>query len=243
MFDRKQFEIDKRSNAVAQNKDEGLRKLALDFVVQSDRYHYAYQWTWLGLPIVQLPADILATQELIWDAKPDLIIETGIAWGGSIVMYASLLELLGNGEVIGIDRVLPQHNREAMEQYSFSQRITLLEGSSTDPAIIDVVKAKIKPGMKVMVLLDSNHTHDHVLDELRLYGPMVTPGQWLVVSDTIVEDIPPQTHRPRPWGPGNNPKTAMYEYLRETDRFEEDEYINGKLLMTFTPNGFLRCVK
>lgn len=243
MFDREQFEKDKRANAASQAADVALRRLALDFLVQSDRHHYGYQWTWLGLPVVQMPQDILVTQEIIWDTKPDLVIETGIAWGGSIVLYASILQLLGKGRVVGIDRVLPDKNRQEIMKYPFSKRITLIEGSSVDSNVVVQVKEQVGADDRVMVLLDSNHTHDHVLEELRLYAPLVTPGQFLVVSDTIVEDIPAQTHRPRPWGPGDNPKTALRAYLSETTCFEEDEYINAKLLLSYSPNGYCRRVR
>jgi cephalosporin hydroxylase len=127
--------------------------------------------------------------------------------------------------------------------YTFSERIHLYKGSSTDPAIAAKLKAHAKPGMKVMILLDSNHSHKHVLDELRLYAPLVTKDQYLVVSDTIVEDMPPPAQRERPWGPGDNPASALKHYLGETDRFEVDQYINAKILTTFSPNGYLRCVK
>ncbi|MGF1610059.1 MAG: cephalosporin hydroxylase family protein [Kiloniellales bacterium] len=243
MFDREQFEKDKRANAASQAADEALCRLALDFLVQSDRHHYGYQWTWLGLPIVQMPQDILVTQEIIWETKPDLMIETGIAWGGSIVLYASILQLIGKGRVIGIDRVLPDKNRQEIMKYPFSDRISLIEGSSVDPDVVRQVKEQVRPGDSVMLLLDSNHTHDHVLEELRLYAPLVTPGQFLVVSDTIVEDIPPQSHRPRPWGPGDNPKTALRAYLDETDCFAEDDYINAKLLLSYSPNGYCRRIR
>ena len=127
--------------------------------------------------------------------------------------------------------------------YPFSRRIHLIEGSSTDEAVFEQVKSRIAPDAKVAVVLDSNHTHDHVLAELRLYGPLVTPGQYLICADTIVEHIPEQEHRPRPWGPGNNPKTALDAYLAETDRFEPDQYTNDKLLVTCSPGGYLRCAK
>lgn len=243
MFDRKAFEIDKREKAAAQSSDASLRKLASDLIVESDRYGYGYQWTWLGLPIIQMPQDIVATQEVIWETKPDVIIETGIAWGGSVILYASLLELIGKGEVVAVDLNLMDHVTEQIMAYPFSRRIHLYKGSSTDESIFESVRSHIKPGASVMVLLDSNHTHQHVLDELRLYGPLVTKGQFLIVSDTVVEDIPAQTHRPRPWGPGNNPKTALRQYLSETDRFEVDPTINGKLLLTYSPDGYCRCVK
>jgi len=243
MFDRDEFEKSKRETAAAQMQDEGLKRLALDFVTASDHYGYGYQWTWLGMPIIQFPADIIAVQEIIWETRPDVIIETGIAWGGSVVLYASLLHLIGKGCVVAVDKVLPNKNIENIMKYPFSERISLYEGSSIDPGIAAQVSAHVKDGDKVMVLLDSNHSHDHVLEELRLYAPLVTKGQYLVVSDTVVEDIPQQTHRPRPWGPGNNPKTAMIAYLEETDRFERDSYINDKLLTTYTPDAYLRCKK
>jgi cephalosporin hydroxylase len=243
MFDRDQFEQDKRANAKAQAKDEELKKLALDFIVESDKYGYGYQWTWLDMPMIQMPQDIVATQEIIWKTQPDVIIETGIAWGGSIVFYASLLHLIGKGKVVAVDVVLQQKNIDDIMKYPFSDRIHLHKGSSVAAETMDVVKGHISKGDKVMVLLDSNHTHDHVLAELRLYAPLVTKGQYLIVSDTIVEDIPVQHHRPRPWGPGDNPKTALQQYLTESDRFAEDEYINSKLMLTYSPNGYCVCLK
>jgi len=243
MFDREEFEKTRRESAAKQADDADLADVARDFIIGSDRHGYGYQWNWLGLPIIQMPSDIVAVQEVIWETQPDVIIETGIAWGGSVVLYASILELIGNGRVVAVDTVLPDNNVSAIMRYPFSSRITLLEGSSIDPEVAGRVKACIRDDDKVMVLLDSNHTHDHVLEELRIYAPLVTPGQHLVVSDTIIEDIPTQTHRPRPWAPGNNPKTALKAYLEETDRFEDARYINSKLLATFNPEGYLKCIK
>jgi len=243
VFIREDLEKSKRETAASQMKDAELRKTALDFIIDSDKHGYGYQWTWLGLPFIQMPQDMIVTQEIIWETKPDLIIETGIAWGGSVVFYASLLQLIGNGEVVAVDLNLYDHVAQRIMSYPFSDRVHLYKGSSTDPAIAAKVKAHVKLGKKVMVLLDSNHTHQHVLDELRIYAPLVTKGQYLVVSDTIVEDIPPQKHRLRPWGPGNNPKTALRQYMKESDRFEVDEYTNSKLLLTYTPEGYCRCVK
>ena len=242
MFIRDEFEATKKKNAEAQIKDAALRRLALDFVVDSDKYGYGYQWTWLGLPIIQMPQDTLLTAELIWQNKPDVIIETGIAWGGSVVLYASLLQLIGKGKVVAIDLNLMDHVTAQIMGYPFSNRITLVKGSSTASDIVAKVKSAIEPGQSVMVLLDSNHTHEHVLEELRLYAPLITKGQYLVVSDTVVEDIPVQTHRPRPWGPGNNPKTALKAYLAESRRFEVDSYTNAKPLLTYSPDGYCRCI-
>ena len=243
MFIREELERDKRRTAEAQSKDPVLRRLAHEFLVESFKYDYPYQWTWLGLPMLQVPADIVATQEIIWENKPDVIIETGIAWGGSVVFYASLLQLIGKGEVIAVDLNLMDHVTNQIMSYPFAQRIRLLKGSSTDPAIAAEIKSHLKPSMSVMVLLDSNHTHKHVLDELALYGPLVTKGQYLIVSDTHVETVPQMDHKPRPWGPGNNPKSAVDEYLRSMDRFAVDEEIDKKLLVSLTPGGYLRCLK
>lgn len=243
MFIREDLEKSKRETAASAANDQGLRKTSLDFLVESDKHGYGYQWTWLGLPFIQMPQDIVATQEIIWEMKPDVIIETGIAWGGSVAFYASLLQLIGKGEVVGIDLNLYDHVAEQIMAFPFSNRITLYKGSSTDPEIASKAISHIKPGQSVMVLLDSNHTHQHVLDELRTYAPHVTKGQFLVVSDTVVEDMPRQEHRPRPWGPGDNPKTALRAYLKESDRFEVDPYVNGKLLLTYSPEGYCRCTK
>ena len=242
-FDRAAFETMKRKNAQAQAHDEKLKRLALDFIADSDHYGYGYQWTWLGMPIIQMPQDILVTQEIIWQTKPDLIIETGVAWGGSIVFYASLLQLIGKGRVIGIDTVLPEKNRREIMKYPFSPRIALYEGSSTDPEVLRKVTSNIRPNDTVMVALDSNHTHDHVLEELRLYGQLVTRGQYMIVSDTIVDDIPQQTHRPRPWGPGNNPKTAVKAFLKEESAFVIDTAVVERLLITYSIDGYLRRVR
>lgn len=242
-FDRAKLEDDRQKTAKTLEQDNEVQKLAIDLITKSDRHFHAYQWNWLGLPIIQMTEDVMAAQELIWEIKPDVIVETGIAWGGSMVLYASILELIGKGSVIGVDVVLPQGNIDRIMAYPFSKRISMICGSSIDPSVADRVKAKIRPGQTVMLMLDSNHTHDHVLEELKLYAPLVTKGSYIIVSDTVVEDIPEQTHRPRPWGHGNNPKTAVNEYLKTTDRFELDPYYNAKVLMTFDKGGYLRCVK
>jgi cephalosporin hydroxylase len=243
MFDRVEFDRQNLTRAAEMSRDDSLRKRALDLVIESDKYGYGYQWTWLGLPIIQLPQDIVATQEIIWKSKPDVIIETGIAWGGSVALYASLLQLIGKGKVVAVDLNLMDHVSDQIMSYPFSDRIHLYKGSSTDPQVVSKIQAHIEPGHSVMVLLDSNHTHQHVLEELRIYAPLVTKGQYVVVSDTVVEDIPAQTHRTRPWGPGDNPKTALHAYLKETKRFEIDQEINRKLLLTYTPDGYARCVE
>ncbi len=242
-FDRAQLDADRLKTAKTLEQDNEVQKLAIDLITKSDKHFHAYQWNWLGLPIIQMTEDVMAAQELIWQVKPDVIVETGIAWGGSMVLYASMLELIGKGEVIGVDLVLPQSNIDKIMAYPFSKRISMIQGSSIDENIVNQVKAKIKPGQTVMLMLDSNHTHDHVLDELKMYSPLVTKGSYIIVSDTVVEDIPPQDHRPRPWGPGDNPKTVVNEFLKTTDRFELDDYYNAKVLMTFDKGGYIRCIK
>jgi cephalosporin hydroxylase len=223
--------------------DEGLAADALALNTAADRHDWSYQWNWLGLPVIQLPPDIVALQEVIWETRPQLVIETGIARGGSLVLYASILELLGEGEVLGIDVDIRAHNREAIETHPLARRIRMVEGSSLDETVVAQARDSAAQAERVMVVLDSNHTHDHVLAELRVFGPLVTVGQFLVVADTFVELIPPQEHRPRPWGPGDNPGTALRTWLEEVDGFEPDPFVNAKLLLTASPGGYVRRVR
>jgi len=241
--DRVAFERDKRVHAAGMAGDEALAERALDVLVRSDQHNWSYQWSWLGVPIIQMPPDIIAVQEILWEHKPDFVVETGVARGGSLILYASILELIGKGRVIGIDIDIRPHNRDSIERHPLSRRIDLIQGSSIDSSLVADVRRRIPKGASVMVILDSNHTHAHVLDELRLYGPLVTKGQFLIVADTVVESIPAQGHRPRPWGPGDNPATALDAYLDECDRFERDAFVNAKLLISSSPGGYLRCVK
>ena len=183
-------------------------------------------------------------QELIWNVKPDFIIETGIAHGGSLIFSASMLELIGGyGHVLGIDIDIREHNRVEIEKHPMFKRITMIQGSSTDPEIVKKVYAFAKDKKKILVVLDSFHTHDHVLKELELYSPLVSAGSYLVVFDTIIEDMPDDYFPDRPWGKGNNPKTAVWEFLKKNDRFVIDKEIENKLLITVTPDGYLKCVK
>lgn len=243
MFDRKKFDQEKERYIKKLSSSKEVNACALKFIEEADKHNYAYNWTWMGLPIIQMPEDIILIQEIIWDVKPDVIVETGIAWGGSVVLYASILELIGRGKVIAVDKVLPPHNAKAIKNCNFSNRLDLIEGSSTDTAISEKVKGKIKPTDKVMVILDSNHTDQHVYNELEIYAPLVSEGSYLVVSDTIVEEIPEQTHRPRPWGHGNNPRTAIDRFLKNNDQFTRDNTYNYKAINSFTRNGYMKCVK
>ena len=223
-------------------KNDKLVSAARDFMRESTLPKYSYNFTWLGRPIIQFPQDIIAMQEIIWQVKPDLIIETGIAHGGSLIFYASMLELLGNnGQVLGIDTDIRAHNRAAIEAHPMFSHIQMIEGSSIAHEVIDQVYEVGRQYSRIMVVLDSMHTHDHVLKELELYSPLVTKGSYLVVFDTIIEDMPAGSFPDRPWDKGNNPKTAVWEFLKTTDRFEIDKEIENKLLITVAPDGYLKC--
>lgn len=205
---------------------------------------YSYRFKWMGRPIIQLPQDIVAVQELIWKTRPGVIIETGIAHGGSLIFSASMLELLGGeGQVVGIDVDIRQHNRVEIEKHPMFKRINMIEGSSIDEAIVGQVRKFTAGGKRVMVMLDSNHTYEHVLAELRLYSPMVTKDCYLVVFDTAIECLPDEFFPDRPWKKGNSPYTAVHEFLRENDRFVLDEEYPSKLMFSVAPDGYLRCVK
>ena len=220
-----------------------LKEASALFMKSSGDAKYTYNFTWLGRPIIQYPQDIIAMQEIIWQVKPDLIIETGIAHGGSLIFYASMLELLGGkGHVVGIDIDIRKHNRVEIEKHRMFKRITMIEGSSTDEKIAEEVHQMAR-GKRVLVCLDSNHTHEHVLRELELYAPLVSVGSYCVVFDTIIENMPKGTYADRPWDVGNNPKTAVQAYLNEHDESMVDVEIENKLLITVAPGGYLRRVR
>jgi cephalosporin hydroxylase len=227
----------------AMQADEELKSLRAQVYAAIAKYRYTYNFNWFGRPIIQLPEDILTMQEIILRVKPDLIIETGVAHGGSLVFSASMLELLGEGEVVGVEIEIRPHNREAIEKHPLSKRIKLIEGSSVDESIVERVRAEARGKRRVMVFLDSNHTHEHVLRELEFYSPLVTKDSYLVVFDTGIEDMPEGTYPERPWGKGNNPKTAVWEFLKRNDRFEIDRELEARLLYTVAPDGYLKCVK
>lgn len=241
--------IDKFNKEVKENiktlgRDKKLRNLSLKFILSSLKSGYVYNFSWLGRPVIQFPQDIVVIQELIWSIKPDLIIETGIAHGGSLILSASILELIGgSGRVVGVDIDIRRHNRKEIEDHRMFKRITLIEGSSTDDAVIKKVARIANGKKKVLVFLDSNHTHDHVLEELRLYHSFVTRGSYLVVFDTIVEDMPKGEVKNRPWDKGNNPKTAVWAFLKNNKSFIIDQAIEDKLVITCAPSGFLKRIK
>lgn len=223
--------------------DSELSQAAKHFLKESILPKYSYNFTWMGRPVIQYPQDLIAMQEIIWRVKPDLIIETGIAHGGSIIFYASLLELIGKGEVIGIDIDIRKENRKAIETHPMFNRITMIENSSVSTAALNKVADRVKGKKSVMVTLDSNHTHDHVLKELECYSPFVTMNSYLVVFDTIIEDLPNNYYPDRPWCKGNNPKTAVFEFLKNSSSFEIDTIIQEKLLITAAPDGYLKRVE
>ena len=223
--------------------DASVRQATLDWVAAIAPHNYTYNFTWLGRPVIQFPQDLAALQEIIWDTRPDLIIETGIAHGGSLIFHASMLQLLNNnGRVLGVDIDIREHNRAEIEAHPMFERIGMIQGSSTDAAIAAQVTAAAAKAKCVMVVLDSNHTHEHVLRELELYAPLVTKDCYLVVCDTLIEDMPAGSFPERPWDKGDNPRTAVDAFLQTTDRFEVDTALDAKLQISVAPGGYLKCV-
>ena len=249
-------QVEDRVTANGLNKE--LLAATQTFNVASLKAQYSYNFTSLGRPIIQYPQDMVAMQELIWKVKPDLIIETGIAHGGSLILNASMLALLDMSEamemgtvldpkkskrkVLGLDIDIRQHNREAIEAHPMSSRIQMIQGSSIAPEIIEQVKAVAKNYQRILVSLDSNHTHEHVLAELIAYAPLTSIGSYCVVFDTIIEDMPKEMFPNRPWSPGDNPKTAAREYFKTHPGFEIDKSIDNKLLISVAPDGYLKRV-
>ncbi|OQP57974.1 cephalosporin hydroxylase family protein [Niastella populi] len=237
--------IEERKQRVDTNgNNDKLKQAAEAFNIESNKSQYSYNFSWMGRPIIQYPQDMIAMQEIIWEIKPDLIIETGIAHGGSLIYYASLLELIGKGEVLGIDIDIREHNRREIEAHPMFKRIKMIQGSAIDEQLVEQVKEVAKGKQTVLVVLDSNHTEDHVLKELELYSPFVTLGSYIVVFDTIVEDLPEGYFKEkRPWGIGNNPKTAVWKFLKQNNKFEIDAAIDNKLLISVAPDGYLKRIK
>ena len=253
------FELNKKKNIKKMSEDFDCKQASLNFINNTYKHKYSYHFSSLGRPIIQYPQDMIAMQELIWEIKPDLIIETGIAHGGSLIMSASMLGILDMCEaiesgktfnprvskrkVLGIDIDIRSHNRKEIEKHPMSSRIEMLQGSSISPNIIKKVQKEAKKYKKVMVNLDSNHTHKHVLAELEAYALLVSIGSYCVIFDTNVDDMPPKLFRDRPWGPGNNPKTAVREFLKTHKDFKVDKSIENKLLITVSPGGYLKRIK
>ncbi len=228
-----------------------LKESAYNFIKNSVIPKYSYNFSWLGRPIIQYPQDIVAMQELIWKIQPDLIIETGIAHGGSLILSASMLTLLDNcyGKskqermVLGIDIDIRSHNKQKIEEHPLSNKIKMIEGSSIDLKIYNIVKEFTNNYKKIIVCLDSNHTEKHVLEELRLYAPLTSVDSYCVVYDTIIEDFTEDMYPDRPWSVGNNPKSAVLKFLKENTNFMIDTEIDGKLLISAAPGGYLKRYK
>lgn len=239
----KQFKLEREKRIKSYSRDRKFRALSLEWIKQGFLREYPYNFEWLGRPIIQYPGDMFAAQEIIWEVKPDLIIETGIAHGGGLIFYASMLELIGKGEVLGIDIDIRKHNKKKIEKHKLFKRIKMIEGSSVDKEVIKKVTDIVKKHKKIMVCLDSLHTHDHVLKELNLYSKFVSPGSYLVVFDTIIEYLPKGFFNNRPWDKGNSPVTAIKSFLKKNKDFIINKDIGNKLAITSTPGGFLKKVR
>lgn len=254
------FKAEVRSRTAALADNRSLREAALAFLRESVGPKYSYNFHWLDRPIIQYPQDIVAMQELIWKLRPDLVIETGIAHGGSLVCYASMLALMdlcdaieagetsvdpsdSRRRVLGIDCDLRRHNRRALDAHPMRSRIEVIEGSSTDASVVERVRGIAAQAERTLVCLDSDHSHRHVLAELEAYAPLVTVGSYCVVFDTLIDDLPADAHPDRPWGPGSNPKTAAREFLDGHPEFECDRAISDRLAISAAGGGYLRRVR
>lgn len=254
-----QFKRECKEEIEIQGSDQALAQLSREWTAAANARKYSYHFECLGRPIIQYPQDMVAMQELIWSVRPDLIIEMGIAHGGSLVLSASALALLdytdavesgqpldpkaSKRRVLGVDIDIREHNREDIEAHPMAHMIEMIQGSSIEPDIISQVREFAKGYERVLVSLDSNHTHDHVLAELEAYAPLTSKDSYCIVFDTVIEDLPDEMFPDRPWGVGNNPKTAAWEYLKTHPEFEIDRSIDRKLLISVAPDGFLKRVK
>ncbi|OFW07753.1 MAG: cephalosporin hydroxylase [Acidobacteria bacterium RIFCSPLOWO2_02_FULL_59_13] len=251
-----EFKQECRAEIAALGADGALQKATREWMDRANGLKYSYHFEWMGRPIIQYPQDIVAVQELIWTVRPDLIIETGVAHGGSLIMSASMLALLdlcdaiesratmnpvtSNRKVVGVDIEIRAHSRKAIQSHPMSSRIQMVEGSSIDARVLSEVTQAAKGHDRVLVFLDSMHTHAHVFAELEAYAPLVSAGSYCVVFDTVIDDMPADSFPDRPWGPGNNPKTAVREFLARHNNFEVDHEFDDKLLITVAPGGFLK---
>lgn len=232
------------SSALKMSQDDNLQQQAKEVLIKADQHRWLHMTSWMGEPVLNLPQDMFAIQDIIWRTRPDYVIEVGVAWGGGMLFEATLLQLLGGKKVIGVDIFMPDDLRERMSSHGMlSERLELIQGSSISDETLTKIKRILSGSRNVLVILDSFHTHEHVLNELRAYSDFVGKNQYLICSDTIVEHIPEQVHRERPWGPGNNPATAVKEFLSENARFAIDVNIDQRLLFSCHPGGYLRAVK
>lgn len=253
-----EFKREVRDRLAAAADDAELKRASQAFMLASTPSKYSYNYFWLGRPIIQYPQDIVAFQELVWQVRPDVIVETGIAHGGSLILSASLLSLIDLCEateagemldpskpkrrVVGVDIDIRSHNREAIEAHPMARRISMVQGSSVDPSIVAQMRDLVGEAKRVMVCLDSNHTHEHVLAELEAYAPMVSVGSYCIVFDTVIEDMPAKMYPDRPWGPGDNPKSAVHAWLPSHPEFEIDTSIDAKLMISVAPEGYLKRI-
>lgn len=243
------YKDESKKNIAHYKHNTNLQDAAKEFLKQTIDARYIYNFFWCGIPIIQIGQEIQAMQEIIWEIKPDCIIETGVAWGGSLMFSASMLcileacNLIEDGFVIGIDIDIRPHNKKNILAHPLSKKIRLLEGSSIDPGIVNQVKSLISTKKKILVCLDSHHTHAHVLNELRAYSPLVSVGSYCMVGDTAIEDNGYDLKIERPWGKGNSPKTAVWAFLQENTDFVIDEQLAAKLVLTGSPDGYLKRVK
>jgi cephalosporin hydroxylase len=252
------MEDEQIASRIGMKADDGLKNKTIEWFCETAKYKYSYNFEWQGRPIIQYPQDMMAMQELIWKIKPDLIIETGIAHGGSLIFSASMLALLdmvdaidggmtmdpkaSGRKVLGIDIDIRKHNLAAIEAHPMASRIQMIEGSSIEPTIVGQVLEVAKKYSKILICLDSNHTHEHVLAELRAYAPLTSVGSYCVVFDSVIQDMPDNMFSDREWGVGNNPKTAVWEYLKSHPEFTIDHSIQDKLLITVAPDGYLKRI-
>lgn len=232
------------SSANMMKKDEALNQRALDLLIDADKYRWVHQSSWFGEPLLNLPQDMFAIQEIIYLTRPEYVIEVGVAWGGGLLFSASMLHMLGGKGVIGVDIFIPDDLRSRIQSKGvISESVHLIEGDSTSTEVHDNIKNILNGSKRVMVILDSYHTHDHVLRELREYSKYVEKGFYIICGDTIVDKIPIQAHRPREWGPGNNPLTAAKQFLAENKRFAIDGDLEKKLLLSCHPGGYLMAIE
>jgi cephalosporin hydroxylase len=258
MNENDKFRMEVSQNIVKIGNAKEAQAYSQMWLRQISPLRYSHNFEWLSRPIIQLPQDTVQLQEIVWATKPDLIIETGIAHGGSLVLSASMLALLDMADamesgdlmdpkiskrkVLGIDIDIRRHNQESIENHSMSSRIEMIQGSSIEANVIKQVEAIARNYQRIMVCLDSNHTHDHVLAELNAYAPLTSVGNYCVVMDTLIDDMPKESFPDRPWGPGNNPKTAVREFMKSHSEFKIDKRIDQKLLISVAPDGYLQRI-
>ncbi|MFZ2279698.1 MAG: CmcI family methyltransferase [Prosthecobacter sp.] len=240
-----QFFDERHADIIRMGEDEELKRKSIEWMVHADRYKYTYNFTWMGRPIIKFPTDMVIQQELMWRLKPDLIIETGIAHGGSIIFSASMQQMIGieNGRVVAVDIDIREHNRQEIDAHPMSKHITMIEGSSVDAGVFARVKELAAGARTVMVILDSNHTHQHVYEELKLYANLVTVGSYCILPDTFIEFFPKGYYHNRPWDVGDNPCTAARQFLAERDDFELDQFLTAKGMISEGLDGYLKRVR